>query len=98
MQVAQGGDLVRTEAQGIDCCVPRLALNPCGDTGGFGGGDARFVAAKGLIDDVVLQADDAVLEEEAVFGGFTSSQVELSLEKCCFDGVVQGCGTRFLML
>ena len=68
----------------------RLTLNPSGEAGGFGGGEAGFVAAEGLIDDVVLQTDDAFLKEEAMFGCFTAPQVELTVEKCCFDGVVQG--------
>src|SRR5271157_808031 len=32
------------EAQGLNGGPGRLALKPCRDTSGFGGGDARFVA------------------------------------------------------
>ena len=46
------------------------------------GGDARFVAPEGLIDDVVLQVDNFILEEQAVLCGRASPQVDLAVQKC----------------
>jgi hypothetical protein len=98
LQVTQLCNAVGLKTQLLNGHSHRATLNPRGDTGDFGGGDAGFVAPERLVHKMILQRGHAVLQEKPVLRFCAAAQFDLAVKESGFDGIVQSLGEAELRL